>query len=223
MRIRYVSLLTAIILISLTAEKCRQLAGGNMAAGRRGRGERFTFLNCLDMSYGSVACILKEAVKVYMYYVRASHVHKVRAEATKSALQRNLSQGRSRRDAAAAAAEVGDAAARRAYLQAKHVMAPTVSSVWDFFETVYAGGTTCEGMVRSAGTFLGAYSGGLAGEGRLRWFGFLIGSQLGSWVGGRLGLAVYDVGIGVHYLLHLTNYKPTISNHIHSNSSYSQI
>nr|GMC60660.1 uncharacterized protein LOC109156771 [Ipomoea batatas]GMD24982.1 uncharacterized protein LOC109156771 [Ipomoea batatas]GME08958.1 uncharacterized protein LOC109156771 [Ipomoea batatas] len=181
MRIRYVSLLTAIILLSLTAEKCRQLVGGNLAAaGRRGRGERFTFLNCLDMSYGSVACILKEAVKVYMYYVRASHVH-------------------------------------------RHIMAPTVSSVWDFFETVYAGGTTCEGMVRSAGAFLGAYSGGLAGEGRLRWFGFLIGSQLGSWVGGRLGLAVYDVGIGVHYLLHLTNYKPTISNHIHTNSSYSQI
>lgn len=170
------------------------------------------------MSYGSVACVLKEVVKVYMYYVRASHVHKVRAEATKSALEYNLSQGRSRRDAMAAATQVGDAAARRAYLQAKHIMAPTVSSVWDFFETVYGGGTTCEGLVRSAGTFLGSYSGGLAGEGRLRWFGFLIGSQFGSWLGGRVGLAVYDVGIGMHYLLHLTNYKTTISNDIPRNS-----
>ena len=28
-----------------------------------------------------------------------------------------------------------------------------------------------------------------------------MGSQLGSWVGGRIGLMVYDVANGVHYLV----------------------
>lgn len=152
-----------------------------------------------------MACILKEIVKLYLYYIRAVHVHKVRIEATERALAENMLQGQSFNEAMKLAREVGDATARQASLQAKHITGPVISSAWDLFETLYAGGSLAEGMVRSSGTLFGAYVGGIIGESKLRWVGFLIGSQLGSWFGGRIGLMVYDVGIGVQYLLKLMN------------------
>ncbi|KAM3323669.1 hypothetical protein P3S67_004820 [Capsicum chacoense] len=99
-------------------------------------------------------------------------------------------------------AEVGNAAARRASLQAKHIMGPMVSSGWDFFETVYVGGTLAEASIRSVGTLLGSYVGGIMGKGKLGgWFSF--GKSLGSWIGGRLGLMLYDVGNGLQFVLQL--------------------
>ncbi|KAK6286208.1 hypothetical protein POUND7_012387 [Theobroma cacao] len=47
----------------------------------------------------------------------------------------------------------------------------------------------------------GAYGGSFLSEQRLGRVGYLVGSHLGSWVGGRIGLMVYDVVNGVHYLL----------------------
>ncbi|GJV00238.1 hypothetical protein Tco_1329508 [Tanacetum coccineum] len=39
------------------------------------------------------------------------------------------------------------------------------------------------------------------GEERFGRFGYLVGSELGSWAGGRIGLMVYDIVNGVHFLL----------------------
>ncbi|MBA0844130.1 hypothetical protein Goarm_001252, partial [Gossypium armourianum] len=58
-----------------------------------------------------------------------------------------------------------------------------------------------EGFLRGTGTLFGAYGGGFIGEQSLGRVGYLVGSHLGSWVGGRIGLMVYDVVNGVHYLL----------------------
>lgn len=207
--------LCAFVILSFTAEKCRELVGEE-SSSKTGK-ERFTFLNCFDMSYGTLACILKEVVKVYLYYVRAVHVHKVRIEATQRVVKEKMSQGQSFSEATKLARQVGDAMARKASVQVKHVMGPIISSGWDLFETLYVGGTLTEGMVRSSGTLIGAYAGGIIGEGNLKWFGFLVGSQLGSWVGGRIGLMVYDVGIGVQSLLQLINKGSSISYPIFAN------
>ncbi|XP_016444554.1 uncharacterized protein LOC107769809 [Nicotiana tabacum] len=190
--------LTAVFVLSFIAEKCRQLVGEESAA--RSKTERFTFINCFDMSYGTIGCLLKELVKIYLYYIRATYVHKVRNEATKEAVQENLSKGQSIEDAVKIGQQLGNAAAKRASLQAKHIMGPMVSSGWDFFEAIYVGGTLAEAIIRSIGTLLGSYIGGMIGEGKTSWLGFLLGSQFGSWIGGRLGLMLHDVGIGLQYL-----------------------
>ncbi|XP_057472845.1 uncharacterized protein LOC130761376 isoform X2 [Actinidia eriantha] len=57
-----------------SADKCRQLFGEE--ASSKSRTERFTFLNCFDMSYGTMACLVKEIVKLYFYYIRAVHITK---------------------------------------------------------------------------------------------------------------------------------------------------
>ncbi|KAL2535238.1 hypothetical protein Fot_16629 [Forsythia ovata] len=168
----------------------------------RSRTERFTFTDCFDMRYGTIACVFKEIIKLYLYYIRAVHVQKVRGEISEKALVDNLSQGRNIDQAVKVAREEGKKAAKRASRQAKHVMGPIVASGWDLFETLYVGGSLAEGLVRSGGTFVGTFAGGLVGEGKIGWFGFVLGSQMGSWVGGRIGLMAYDVAIGVQYLLH---------------------
>lgn len=146
------------------------------------------------MRVGTAACLLKEIIKLYLYYVRAIYVQKLRSEATHNALAANLP--------AEAAREAGEAAATRAKLHVRHVMGPVLSACWDLFETMYVGGSAAEGMVRSLGTLVGAYGGGIAGEGKMGWVGFVGGSQVGGWAGGRVGLMVYDVWNGVGLLLH---------------------
>ncbi|CAI9781064.1 unnamed protein product [Fraxinus pennsylvanica] len=168
----------------------------------RSRTERFTFINCFDMRYGTIACIFKEMIKLYLYYVRAVHVQKVRGQVSRKALLDRLSKDQNMDQAVKAACEEGKAAAKRASRQAKHVMGPIVASGWDLFETLYVGGSLVEGLVRSGGTFLGAFAGGLVGEGKIGWLGFVLGSQMGSWTGGRIALMAYDVGIGLQYLLY---------------------
>ena len=58
-----------------------------------------------------------------------------------------------------------------------------------------------EGFLRGSGTLVGTYAIGFVGEQRFGRFGYLVGSHLGSWIGGRIGLMVYDVVNGVHFLL----------------------
>ncbi|KAJ6974189.1 hypothetical protein NC653_030311 [Populus alba x Populus x berolinensis] len=89
--------------------------------------------------------------------------------------------GMSAQDAAKTAQKEGTKAAKLAKRQAKRIIGPVISSGWDFFEALYYGGTITEGFLRGSGTLVGAYA----------W----------SWVGGRIGLMVYDVVDGVHYLL----------------------
>ena len=157
------------------------------------------------MGTGTIACVAKELVKIYLHYVSAVHVRKVREAAEAEVVKAGLSQGLSYGEASKKACEEGNAAARRAFLQAKHIMRHLISSGWDVFETLYVGGTIGEGLMRGSGTLLGSYTGGYMGEQRLGWIGFLVGSHMGSWAGGRIGLMAYDVGNGVQFLLHLVD------------------
>ncbi|KAL0311464.1 UNVERIFIED_CONTAM: hypothetical protein Sangu_2441100 [Sesamum angustifolium] len=198
MRMQLISL-TGILVLSFLAEKCRQLRGVEHPS--RSPTERFTFTNCFDMRFGTMACLLKEIIKLYLYYIRALYVQKARTEAAENALAENLSKGQDFDHSVAVASKQGKAATRRASRQAKHVMGPMASAGWDLFETMYMGGSSAEAIVRSCGTFVGAYSGGIAGEGKMGWLGFVVGSQVGSWIGGRIGLMGYDIWDGVQYLL----------------------
>ncbi|OMO86273.1 hypothetical protein CCACVL1_09670 [Corchorus capsularis] len=196
-RVQLLLFIAGVIILSITAEKCRQLVGEE-ASSQSGK---FTLLNCFDMGSGSVACAVKEGVKLYFYNIRAAHVDRARDLAIEAALEDALSQGLSAKEAAKQAQIEGKKAAKLATRQAKRIIGPIISSGWDFFEAIYYGGTLAEGFLRGTGTLVGAYSGGFLGEQRLGRVGYLVGSHLGSWVGGRIGLMVYDVVNGVHFLL----------------------
>ncbi|KAF3963502.1 hypothetical protein CMV_012116 [Castanea mollissima] len=198
-RVQVLLTIVGIIALSITAEKCRQLVGEE-ASSQSGK---FTFLNCFDMGSGTVACGVKEGVKLYFYNIRAAHVEKARNIAVENALVDALSQGLAPKDAAKLAQKEGAKAAKLATRKAKRIIGPIISSGWDFFEAIYYGGTMTEGFLRGTGTLFGTYAGGFFGEQRFGRFGYLVGSQLGSWVGGRFGLMVYDVANGVHYWLQL--------------------
>ncbi|TKY52305.1 hypothetical protein E2542_SST23825 [Spatholobus suberectus] len=196
-RVHLLISVAAVIALSFTAEKCRQLVGeeGSSQSGK------FTILNCLDMGSGTVACAVKEGVKLYFYNIRSSHVERARSRAIESALVDAVAQGMSPTDSAKHAQKEGKKAAKLASRQAKRIVGPIISSGWDFFEAIYYGGTVTEGFLRGTGTLFGTYAGGFLGEQRLGRLGYLVGSHMGSWVGGRIGLMIYDVVNGVHLLL----------------------
>ncbi|KAI5326319.1 hypothetical protein L3X38_035393 [Prunus dulcis] len=135
-RIQLVAIIAGIIVLSITAEKCRQLVGEKYAS----RSGQFTFLNCFDMSSGTLACSVKEGVKLYVNNIRASHVERTRYIALESALADALSQGIPAKDAAKQAQKAGEKAAKLATRQAKRIIGPIISSGWDFFEAIYYGG-----------------------------------------------------------------------------------
>ncbi|XP_028791461.1 uncharacterized protein LOC114747317 isoform X1 [Neltuma alba] len=196
-RVQLLLFVAGIIVLSITAEKCRLLVGEE-AASQSGK---FTFLNCFDMGSGTLACVVKEGVKLYFYNIRAAHVERARNHAIESALVDAVSQGMSAKDSAKHAQKEGAKAAKLASRQAKRIIGPVISSGWDFFEAMYYGGTITEGFLRGTGTLFGAYAGGFLGEERLGRFGYLVGSHMGSWFGGRIGLMLYDVVNGVQFLL----------------------
>ncbi|XP_024029141.1 uncharacterized protein LOC21389152 isoform X1 [Morus notabilis] len=196
-RVQFLLFAIGIIALSITAEKCRQLVGEE-ASSQSGK---FTFLNCFDMSTGTLACTVKEGVKLYFYNIRSAHVERARHRAIESVLVDSLSQGMSAADAAKHAQKEGAKAAKLATRKAKRIIGPIISSGWDFFEALYYGGTKTEGFLRGTGTLFGTYTIGFLGERRFGRFGYLVGSHLGSWIGGRIGLMVYDVVNGVHFLL----------------------
>lgn len=189
--------IAGIIVLSITAEKCRLLVGEEVAS----QSGKFTFLNCFDMGSGTLACVVKEGVKLYFYNIRAAHVERARNQAIESALVDGTSQGMSAKDLAKYAQKEGAKAAKLASRQTKRIIGPIISSGWDFFEAIYYGGTMTEGFLRGTGTLFGTYAGGFLGEERLGRFGYLVGSHMGSWVGGRIGLMLYDVVNGVHFML----------------------
>ncbi|KAA8549087.1 hypothetical protein F0562_000771 [Nyssa sinensis] len=196
--------LVGIVALSIAVKKCQQLVGKESSP--KSWTESFKISNCFDMKYGTIACIVKEIVKLYLFYIRSVHVQKVREEATEAAeadLKKEISQGQqiSSEEASKLAREKGNAAAKRASQQITHITGPLMASGWEIFETLYLKGTLTEGIIRGIGTFVGAYTGGMIGEGNLKWGGFVVGSQLGSWVGGRIGLLAYEIGTGVEHLL----------------------
>ncbi|KAK9281567.1 hypothetical protein L1049_004470 [Liquidambar formosana] len=58
-------IMVGIIVLSFTAEKCRQLAPEEALS--RTRTERFRFSNCFDKRYGTLACTAKVAMKLYLF------------------------------------------------------------------------------------------------------------------------------------------------------------
>ncbi|KAK7379179.1 hypothetical protein VNO80_04632 [Phaseolus coccineus] len=197
-KVRFLTIVTAIVAFSITAKKCKQLVGES-ASSHTGK---FALLNCFDMNSGTLACSVKEGVKLYMYNIRAARVEGARQDAMQSALVDVVKQGMSESASVKYAKKEGEKAAKLASRKAKHTMGPIMSSGWDFFESVYYGGTLTEGFFRGSGTLFGTYAGGFLGEQRLGRLGYLVGSQTGSWFGGKLGLMLYDVVNGLHFLLH---------------------
>ena len=206
-------------LLLFKAEKCRQLIGEKSSS----QSGKFTLLNCFDMSSGTLACTVKEGVKLYFYNIRSAHVERARHHAIEKALEDAVSQGLIAKDAAKQAQKEGAKAAKLASRQAKRIIGPIISSGWDFFEAIYYGGTLTEGFLRGTGTLFGAYAGGFHGEQGLGRLGYLVGSHLGSWVGGRIGLMVYDVASGVQFLLQSVQPEETpmdISSEVPEESSF---
>ncbi|KAI7756445.1 hypothetical protein M8C21_013473, partial [Ambrosia artemisiifolia] len=181
-RFQLLGFIIGLIILSFTAEKFREIVGerGSSQSGK------FTIFNCFDGGSGTVACLVKEGVKLYTYNIRTMHVEVARNKAIEASLADAISQGMEPTAAAKKAQQDGAKAAKLATRKAKRIIGPIISSGWDFFEALYYGGTITEGYL---------------GEERFGRFGYLIGSQLGSWVGGRMGLMVYDIANGVHFLL----------------------
>nr|GEU41437.1 hypothetical protein [Tanacetum cinerariifolium] len=121
--------------------------------------------------------MVKEGVKVYTYNIRSLHVEVARNKAIEASKADAIAQGLEAQAAAKQAQKDGAKAAKEATRKAKRIIGPIISSEWDFFEAIYYGGTVTEG------------------------FGYLVESELGSWAGGRIGLMVYDIVNGVHFLL----------------------
>ncbi|KAH0731696.1 hypothetical protein KY289_002884 [Solanum tuberosum] len=196
-RVQVLLFLVGLLILSITAEKCRELVGQE-AASKSGD---FTWLHCFDGSTGSVACLVKEGVKLYAYNIRSSHVERARNSAIETALADAISQGIAAKEAAKVAQKEGAKAAKLAVRKTKRIVGPIISAGWDFFEALYLGGTPTEGVLRGSGTLFGAYWVGYLGEQAMGRFGYLVGSELGSWVGGKVGLMVYDLVNGVDHLL----------------------
>ncbi|EYU37233.1 hypothetical protein ABFS82_02G092000 [Erythranthe guttata] len=196
-RAQILLLTVGVIALSITAEKFRLLVGEEAAS----KSAQFTVLNCLDGSSGTLACVVKEGVKLYFYNIRSLHVETRRNKAIEAALADAVSQGMTAKDAAKLAQTEGAKAAKLATKKAKRIIGPIISSGWDFFEALYFGGTVTEGFLRGTGTLFGTYYVGFLGEERFGRFGYLVGSHLGSWIGGRIGLMVYDVVNGIYYLM----------------------
>ncbi|GAU11444.1 hypothetical protein TSUD_344350 [Trifolium subterraneum] len=193
-RVRFLVIVSAIILLSIIG---RELVGDKPSS----KSEKFTLLNYFDLGSGTLACLVKESVKLYVNNIRSAHVEKARHDAIQSALVDAASQGMSPTVAEKHAQKQGAKAAKLATRKAKRIIGPIASSGWDFFEAVYYDGTLTEGFLRGTGTLVGTYGGGFMGEQRLGRFGYLVGSQLGSWIGGRIGLMLYDVANAVHYMV----------------------
>ncbi|KAG6533704.1 uncharacterized protein LOC121980765 [Zingiber officinale] len=196
-RVRLLLIVVGLIALSMTAEKFREFVGEEVAS----KSGKFTFLNCFDMGSGSLACVAKEGVKLYVYNIRNAHVERAREQATQITLTEAVTGGLRAGVAAKQAQKAGKKAAKEASRKAERITGPIISSGWDFFEAIYFGGTMTEGFLRGAGTLIGTYAGGFHGEQRLGRFGYMMGSQIGSWVGGRIGLMLYDIVYGLDYLI----------------------
>ena len=153
------------------------------------------------MGSGSLACSVKEGVKLYVNNLRTAQLERVRQHAMERALADAMTEGLTPAEAAKQAQKVSTKAAKVAARHANRILGPIISSGWDFFEAMYFGGSMTEGFLRGSGTLFGTYAGGFHGEERFGKLGYLVGSQLGSWGGGRIGLMIYDIISGLKHML----------------------
>ncbi|VFR01705.1 unnamed protein product [Cuscuta campestris] len=152
--------IVAFIGLSNAAERCRKLAGKETSS----KTGHFNIMYCLDGGSGSAVCAVKEAVKLYVYSIRTSHVERAKSIAMEGAMTDALSQGMSVKQANKEAQKAASRAARMATRQADRILGPIVSSGWDLLEAFYFGGSVTEGSLRSSGTLIGTYLVGFLGE-----------------------------------------------------------
>ncbi|XP_019186634.1 PREDICTED: uncharacterized protein LOC109181338 [Ipomoea nil] len=203
-RVHFLLALVAIYGLSTAAEKCREMVGKE-AASKSGQ---FGIMDCLDGGTGTVACMVKEGVKSYIYSIKTTHAEIASHLAKEGALAEAVSQGMTAKDATKEAQKAAAKATKVASRQAEHILGPIVSSGWDLFETFYFRGSITEGLVRSSGTLVGTYLVGFLGEKSYRRVGYFVGSMLGSWVGGKVGVMIYDLVNGVQYILQKPQQQP---------------
>ncbi|KVH87608.1 uncharacterized protein LOC112503325 [Cynara cardunculus var. scolymus] len=198
-RYQFLAFVIGYMFLSHIAGRCRETVGerGSSQTGK------FSILDCFDGGSGTVVCGVKESVKYYTNNIRTVHVELARNKAFESSLADALSQGIETKTATKQAKKAGDKAAKIANKNANRILGPIVSSGWDLFEVIYYQGSVTEGSLRSAGTLCGTYMMGFLAEERYGKLGYLIGSQLGSWIGGKIGLMAYDVVNAMHFLLHI--------------------
>lgn len=189
-----------VCMLFCAAQKSREALGVDNLS----RTEDLSWQDCLDWGTGSVACAGKQLVKLYTFNIRGSYVEKARQRAYDIALNKGITDGLAINAAREKAAKLGKEAGKLASSKHKRITGPVISGAWDFFEVLYYGGTLVEGLLKGAGTLAGTYVGGGLGEQRLSWpstrIGFLVGSQIGSWLGGEVGLMAYDVCNGARLL-----------------------
>lgn len=198
-KFQFLAFVVGFLLLRSIAGKCRAMVGEKASAPSGG----FSIFDCLDGGSGTLVCGVKESVKLYTNNMRTAHVELARSKAVAASLADALSQGIESKAAATQSKKAGDKAAKLAIRKADRILGPFVSSAWDLFETVYYQGSGTEGFLRGAGTLVGTYTVGFLGDERFGRFGYLIGSQLGSWIGGKIGLMAYDVVHGMFFLLHI--------------------
>ncbi|CAM6067663.1 unnamed protein product [Sphagnum tenellum] len=105
-----------------------------------------------------------------------------------------LAQGMARKEAERHSQKLAQAAGKEKSCQARRISGPLFAAVWDTFEVLYYGGSFLEASMQASGTLCGTWLGALEGEKRMGRVGYLVGGQIGSWVGSRLALMVYDIG-----------------------------
>ena len=153
------------------------------------------------MGYGTLACLVKEGTKSYVYNVRGGHIARTRQRSYEIAYANALAQGKTLQDAAKEANIAGGKAEKLASRHTQRILGPLSSAAWDTFEALYYGGTLLEAISRGIGTIGGSYWGGFQGEQNLGRIGYFVGSHIGSWVGGRVGLMVFDISNAAHVFI----------------------
>lgn len=164
---------------------------------------KFSFLDYFDGGSGTLACGIKESVKLYINNLRTTHVELARKKAVEASLADANSQGIEIKAATKQAQIDGEKAAKLADKNANRILGPIVSSGWDIYEVIYHEGYVSEGVLRGAGTLCGTYIVGFLGEERFGRLGYLVGSTLGSWIGGKIGHMAYEVVNGIHFVFRL--------------------
>ncbi|KAH8966072.1 hypothetical protein BDL97_03G005300 [Sphagnum fallax] len=178
------------LVLHLFSMQARQYVG-DQSASKTGK---FSMWDCFDLNVGSIVCVTKEAAKLYTNSFQAGLVEQAKQKAYHSALQSALAQGMVRKEAERQSQKLARAAGKEKSQQARRISGPLFAAVWDTFEVLYYGGSFVEASMRASGTLSGTWFGALEGEKRMGRVGYLVGGQIGSWVGSRLALMVYDIG-----------------------------
>ncbi|KAG6545792.1 hypothetical protein Mapa_012753 [Marchantia paleacea] len=185
-----------IAVLWMSAQMSREALGAHNLS----RTEDLSWTDCLDMGTGSVACAVKQVAKLYTFSIRGGYVEKAKSRAYENAYHKAITEGLAINVARDKATKLGKEAGKLASRKHKRITGPLIAGAWDFFEVMYYGGTLVEGSMKAAGTLGGTWVGGFFGELKLGRLGYMIGSQVGSWIGGELGLMVYDVCNGMRLL-----------------------